>query len=135
MRKLNNNYIIFLFHFCFIFVFIFAPNVVFAETATPTLEVIQNFPTNELAGLNKTGIRGDGTTQVQTLIGRSIGYALGFLGALALCIIIYAGVRFMLSQGEEDVQKEALGMMLWAGIGITALLGSYSLVTFVFGIL
>ncbi len=109
--------------------------MLFAETATSALETIQNFPTNELAGLNKTGISGTGTSQIQVLLGRSIGYVLGFLGALALCIIIYAGVRFMISRGDEDGQKQALSMMLWAGIGITALLGSYSLVRFVFGVL
>jgi hypothetical protein len=113
----------------------FLPQAIFAETATSTLEAIQNFPTNELAGLNKTGISGSGTSQIQILLGRSIGYAVGFLGSLALCIILYAGVRFMISRGDEDSQKESLGMMLWAGIGITALLGSYSLVRFVFGIL
>jgi hypothetical protein len=41
----------------------------------------------------------------------------------------------MLSQGDEEKQKGALSMMLWAGIGIVALLGSYSIATFVFGIL
>lgn len=111
------------------------PQLVSANTSTLALEPIQNFPVNELAGLNKTGISGSGTSQIQILLGRSIGYVVGFLGSLALCIIIYAGVRFMISRGDEEGQKKSLGMMLWAGIGITALLGSYSLVRFVFGIL
>ncbi len=94
-----------------------------------------SFPTDKINALNKVGISGNGTTQVQLLIGRLIKYAVGFLGALALCLVIYSGLRFMLSQGEEDKQGEALKMMLWAGIGIVALLGSYSMVTFVLGVL
>jgi hypothetical protein len=113
----------------------FLPQILFAESTTVEFEPIQNFPVNELAGLNKTGISGSGTSQIQILLGRSIGYVVGFLGSLALCIIIYAGVRFMISRGDEEGQKKSLGMMLWAGVGITALLGSYSLVRFVFGIL
>lgn len=111
------------------------PQVLLANTTTPEFEPIQNFPVNELARLNKTEISGSGTSQIQILLGRSIGYAVGFLGSLALCIIIYAGVRFMISRGDEESQKKSLGMMLWAGVGITALLGSYSLVRFVFGVL
>lgn len=115
------------------FVFV-VPIVVFADTSS-TVPEIQNFPTAELAGLNKTGISGDGTEQIQLFVGRSIAYLLGFLGTLALCIIIYSGLRFMLSQGDADKRNGSLKMMLWAGIGVVALLGSYSLVRFVFGVL
>jgi hypothetical protein len=94
-----------------------------------------SFPTDKINALNKVGISGSGTTQVQLLIGRLIKYAVGFLGALALCLVIYSGLRFMLSQGDEGKQEESLKMMLWAGIGIVALLGSYSMVTFVLSIL
>lgn len=94
-----------------------------------------SFPTDKINSLNKIGIAGTGTTQVQMLIGRLIKYAVGFLGTLALCLVIYSGLRFMLSQGDEGKQGEALKMMLWSGIGIVALLGSYSMVTFVLSIL
>lgn len=94
-----------------------------------------SFPTDKINSLNKVGISGTGTTQVQLLIGRLIKYAVGFLGALALCLVIYSGLKFMLSQGDEGKQGEALKMMLWSGTGIVALLGSYSMVTFVLSIL
>ncbi len=94
-----------------------------------------SFPTEKINALNKVGISGSGITQVQLLIGRLIKYIVGFLGTLALCLIIYSGLRFMLSQGDVEKQEGALKMMLWAGIGIVALLGAYSIASFVFGIL
>ncbi len=104
--------------------------------AVPAYEPIAwSFPTDKINALNKVGISGTGTTQVQLLIGRLIKYVVGFLGALALCLVIYSGLRFMLSEGDEGKQEESLKMMLWAGVGIVALLGSYSMVTFVLGVL
>jgi hypothetical protein len=134
----NRNAMVYFRIFCFCFLcFLFSvvvPQGVFSQE-TVAMEAVQNIPIDELRGLNKTLIDGDGTTQMQVLIGLVIKYIVGFLGTLALCIIIYSGVRFMVSQGNEETQKKSLAMILWASIGITALLGSYSLVRFVFGIL
>lgn len=102
----------------------------------PSYEPIEfSFPLDKINALNKVGISGSGTAQVQLLIGRIIKYLVGFLGTLALCIIIYSGLMFMISQGDADKRNESLKMMLWAGIGIVALLGAYSIVSFVFTIL
>jgi hypothetical protein len=94
-----------------------------------------SFPTDKINALNKVGISGTGTTQMQLLLGRLIKYLVGFLGTLALCIVIYAGLQYMVAQGEAEKQHHALGMILWASIGIVALLGAYSIVSFVFQIL
>lgn len=133
---IHNSMLYFRF-FLLVLFFVFSvvgPQNVFAQGAVE-MEAIQNIPVEELRGLNKTAIDGSGTTQMQVLIGRMIKYMVGFLGTLALCIIVYSGIRFMISQGNEETQKKSLAMILWASIGMTALLGSYSLVRFVFGVL
>jgi hypothetical protein len=131
-----NKFFVF-FALCSLF-FVFCDNVLAIDLSdsAPDADAIRNFPTQQLSDLNKVGdVGGTGIEQTQTLIGRVVGYLVGFLGTLALALIVYAGFKFMLGGDSEEKQKEALKIMLWAGIGAVALLGSYSVVKFVFGIL
>lgn len=114
----------------------FQPTVSAPPASSVGYEAIDfGFPTDKINALNKVGISGNGTTQMQLLLGRLIKYLVGFLGTLALCIVIYAGLQYMVAQGEAEKQHHALGMILWASIGIVALLGAYSIVSFVLQIL
>jgi hypothetical protein len=60
-----------------------------------------------------------------------IQYFLGFLGIIAVAIIIYAGVLMILDMGNEDRYKQAKGIITRAVIGLVVLLVSLALVTFV----
>jgi len=57
--------------------------------------------------------------------------ALGFLGILSLCIIMFAGFKWMVSGGNEDATSSAKTMMFNGLIGLIIILSSIALVSFV----
>ena len=64
---------------------------------------------------------------VETL-GSIINYFLGFVGLVAVLILIYGGFTMITSQGEEDKFKEGRQMIIYAVIGIVVIVISYTLV-------
>ncbi|PLX20285.1 hypothetical protein C0584_06085 [Candidatus Parcubacteria bacterium] len=57
--------------------------------------------------------------------------ALGFLGILAVTIIMFAGFKLMVSGGNEDNMAKAKAMMANGAVGIIIVLISFSLANFV----
>lgn len=57
-----------------------------------------------------------------------VNYALGFLGLVAVVIVIYGGVMYVLSRGDEDMASKGKKSIGYAAIGILIILGSYALV-------
>lgn len=74
-----------------------------------------------------------GYTSFQQFIGRALKTAIGLIGSLAFIMFIYAGVRFMTSGGNKQVEMKALKSLAFTGIGILIILSSYILVQFLFG--
>jgi len=66
------------------------------------------------------------------LIGNVIGTALSLISVIFFALMIYGGVRWMLSRGNEDQSKKALDTIIGAIIGIIIVLASYAITTFVF---
>ncbi len=56
---------------------------------------------------------------------------LGFLGVIALVIILYAGFRWMTAGGNEENVSTAKKILISALIGLVIILSSYALATFV----
>jgi hypothetical protein len=63
---------------------------------------------------------------------RSIQWALGLLGLVAVIMIIWGGVTWMTSAGNEERVKKAKHIITYAVIGLSVVLLSWILVTFVF---
>jgi hypothetical protein len=57
----------------------------------------------------------------------------GVLGAIALIIIIIAGIKFMTSQGNPDALTKARNTIIYAAVGLAVAVGAFSIVTFVVG--
>ena len=88
----------------------------------------QDFGTNELAtGLNNSL----SSTDPRTIIGRIINIALGFLGIIAVGIIIYAGFLWMTSGGSEEKVTQAKKLLTSAAIGLGIILSSWAIATFI----
>lgn len=83
----------------------------------------------KIEGLNKLPVK-----DVQGLVGRIINVLLGILGSLALVMIMYGGVLFMIAGGNADRKKKSIGMMVWAVLGIVIIFSSYAVINFVFDI-
>lgn len=62
---------------------------------------------------------------------RVLKFFLGFIGLIALLVVIYAGVRLVISLGNEDAMKDAKGLLTRALMGFFVIIISLALVTFV----
>ena len=76
----------------------------------------------------KTGL---GNTDPRILIARIIRYALGFLGIIAVVIIMYAGWLWMTSEGDPEKIGRAKKVLTNAVIGLFIILASFGIVSFI----
>ena len=74
---------------------------------------------------------GMGERDPREMITGIIRIALGFLGILAVSIIMMAGFKWMLSGGNEDAASEAKTMLFNGVVGLIIILASLSLASFV----
>lgn len=58
---------------------------------------------------------------------------LGLAGAIAVAFIVFGGIKYMLSQGDQNQVKQAKDTILYALIGIVVVVVSFMLVNFVIG--
>lgn len=65
------------------------------------------------------------------VVANIIRFILGFLGILAVIIVVYAGFKWMLSGGSEDKIGEAKKMLIAGVIGLIIILAAYIVVNFV----
>jgi len=62
-----------------------------------------------------------------------INYFLGFLGLLAVIMIIYAGILLVTAQGEEEQIGKGKKIITWAAIGLIVIMLSFVIVRFIAG--
>jgi hypothetical protein len=101
-------------------VFHFVP--AFAQAGTPAGEAPAFI-------LNKTG----GTGSLRSLVLTIVNFFLGFLGLLAVLMIIYGGVLYMTAAGEQGKIDKGKKIIMYAVIGIIIILLSFALVNTVLG--
>lgn len=71
------------------------------------------------------------TTNLKTMIMKVIGIVLGFLGIIAVIIVIVGGFKWMTSGGAEDKTKAARDLIVSGMIGLVIVLIAYTIVHFV----
>jgi TRAP-type C4-dicarboxylate transport system permease small subunit len=102
------------------------PAVTFAQSTNNNL-----FGTNEV----NTGLAGslaDSTTSdPRAIIGKIINIALGFLGVIAVGIILLGGFKWMTAAGNEDKTTEAKQLLGAGVIGLIIILSAWALATFI----
>lgn len=72
-----------------------------------------------------------GTTDLKATIGRIIQIFLGFLGIIAVVLIIYAGFLWMTAGGDSDKVDKAKDYIKNAVMGIVIILAAYIITSFV----
>jgi len=70
-------------------------------------------------------------TDPRIIIVRIIQYAFGFLGIIAVSIVIYAGFLWMTSGGDEEKVDKAKNILKQGVIGLIIILSAFSIATFV----
>jgi cbb3-type cytochrome oxidase subunit 3 len=68
---------------------------------------------------------------LSTRVGRIIGTVLSFVGVIFLILIIYAGLRWMTSAGNDKAVDEAKNLIIAAIIGLIIVLGAYAITAFI----
>jgi len=76
---------------------------------------------------------GAANTDPREVIGRFIKLALGFLGLIAVAIILIGGFKWMTSGGNEEKTGEAKKLMGAGVIGLIIVLASWGIATWVVG--
>lgn len=84
---------------------------------------------NPAAIAGATGGEGD----IRSLIGTILNFFLGFLGFVATIMIIYGGILYVTSAGNEENVQKAKKILLYAIVGIVIILISFALVNTILG--
>jgi hypothetical protein len=71
------------------------------------------------------------STDPRTVIGRIINVALGFLGVIAVGIILIGGFKWMTAGGNEEKTEEAKKLLGAGVIGLVIILSSWAIATYV----
>ncbi len=82
-------------------------------------------------GLGYGAESGLGNADPRTTAAQIIRGALGLLGILTTCIILYAGFKWMTAGGNEDEVSTAKKMLSSAVIGLAIIMSSYAITVFV----
>lgn len=80
--------------------------------------------------VKETDLKG-GTTNLPEAIGKIIQIFLGFLGVIAVVLIIFAGYMWMTAGGDSGKVEKAKGYIKNAVIGIVIILASYIITSYV----
>lgn len=73
----------------------------------------------------------EGLTQAQdarTFILNVTNFFLGFLGLIAILVVIYGGVLLVTSTGNPDAMGKAKKALIYAGVGLLLVMGSFAIV-------
>lgn len=74
---------------------------------------------------------GLGQADLQETIGNLIRVALGFLGVIAVCIVLYGGFKWMTAGGNDEKVGEAKRLMISGLIGLAIIMSAYAIASFV----
>jgi len=75
-----------------------------------------------------------GDSTLREIILLAINFILGFVGLIAVIMLIYGGFILLTSSGEEEKTKKAKSTILFAIIGIVVILFSFAIINTVFDI-
>jgi len=72
-----------------------------------------------------------GDTNVPTVIARLVNWAMGFLGIIAVVIILAGGFMWMTAAGNEEKVGKAKKLLIAGIIGLVIILAAYIIATYV----
>lgn len=76
---------------------------------------------------------GLGNKDLRTTIGSIINVALGFLGVVAVVIVLIGGFKYMVAGGNTEKATEARKWIISGIIGLAIILSAYAITSFVIG--
>lgn len=88
---------------------------------------------NDPLGVSCGAAAGLGGGDIRLIVGRIISVALGLLGIIAVCLILYAGFMWMTAGGNEEKVATAKKTIMSAVIGLVIIMSAYAITRFVIG--
>jgi len=86
----------------------------------------------ELYGLSNVEIQTElGDRDLKETAGALINVVLGFLGIVAIVLILVGGFKFMVAGGSDEKAKEATGYIMSGIVGLIIILSAYAITRFV----
>lgn len=82
-------------------------------------------------GLEYSSIMELGTRGLKAMVFTVINVILGFLGVLAIIIVLFGGFKWMTSGGSEEKIGEARNMIIAGIVGLAIVLAAYAIAQFV----
>jgi len=73
------------------------------------------------------------SSQFRTAVVGFTNYFLGFLGLIAVSMIIYAGILLVTAQGDDQQIGKGKKILLWAAVGLVLIMLSFAIVRMIFG--
>ena len=100
----------------------------------PATSQAANIESSDLWGTNTVSTyqsEGFSTTDPRKTVAKIIKVALGFLGSIAVILIVLAGFKWMTAAGNEDKIAESKKLMAAAFVGLVIILTAFALTSFV----
>ncbi|MFA5954130.1 MAG: Ig-like domain-containing protein [Patescibacteria group bacterium] len=104
-----------------------------AVVAFVVLAALPVFAQNLDTGINTIGNNiglGGGGGDLKILIARIIRFFLGFLGLIAVGLIMYGGYLWMTAAGNEERIRQARSVLINAGIGLVIILSAFAIASY-----
>jgi len=102
-----------------------------SQLVLPTAASAQTLEADDLFGDDFTDNTGLGEADLEQTIARLIKVALGFLGIIAVIIVLMGGFKWMTAGGNDEKVQEAKKMLIAGVIGMAIILSAYAITTFV----
>ena len=102
-----------------------------SQLVLPTAASAQTLEADDLFGDDFTDNTGLGEADLEQTIARLIKVALGFLGIVAVIIVLMGGFKWMTAGGNDEKVQEAKKMLIAGVIGMAIILSAYAITTFV----
>lgn len=74
-----------------------------------------------------------GESDLKSLLNTILSYFLGFLGFICVIMVIYGGILYVTSAGNDENVGKAKKILLYAAIGIVLIMISFALVNTILG--
>lgn len=117
--------------FLFLFVFSFCTFTLVSHAQSE----VDATPNSDEFGVQQVGntiaVPASPEGDLRVLIVRIINVILGFLGLVAVCLVLYAGYLWMTSQGNEEVVAQAKKMLINGVIGLIIILAAFTITSFI----
>ncbi len=74
-----------------------------------------------------------GASSLRQLVLTMVNYFLGFLGLVAVLMVIYGGVTYVTAAGKDDAVEKGKKIIMYALVGLIIVLLSFVVVNFILG--